>query len=249
MKNVYHLLNGDALKEQFPTNLAGEKIVFRECMVDGPVAAITEEIFYAQRIEFLRDHYGAKGKEEYTQLFLSQMERVDKISNASSIYLWFEMDLFCQTNLWYCLDRLNKKKKSAALYLVSPPNFSPYSFGILSSEELKKCYEKAIPIKKIKAWSDLWKAYQVNDTKQMMHKAEDLKNEYPFVNSAVVAHIERIPSKNNLGRPLERLKTIQKEMNSAPFGKIFQAFCETEAHYGFGDLTVKRLWKELNEKS
>ena len=39
---VYHILNGDALKEQLPT-LSGEVIVFRECLVEGPVKAADEQ--------------------------------------------------------------------------------------------------------------------------------------------------------------------------------------------------------------
>ena len=34
---TFHILNGDALKSQFPERILGEIIVARECLVDGPV--------------------------------------------------------------------------------------------------------------------------------------------------------------------------------------------------------------------
>lgn len=248
MENVYHLLNGDALKEQFPAAIEGEKLIFRECLVDGPVGAETAEAFYEERMQFLKEHYGAKGKEEYVHLFLSQMNRLDQLPHTTPLYLWFEADLFCQVNLWYCLHRLKKNNKTAGLYVVMPPDYSPFSFGALQEQELRECYEKAIPITKIEAWAHLWEAYQTNNTSKMVQVAEGLQQEYPFVYAAVQAQLERIPSKNNLGRPLERLKAIQKEWNTQDFGVIFREFHKTEAPYGFGDLTVKRLWKEVQEK-
>lgn len=248
MEKRYHLLNGDALKECFPPALNGEKLIFRECLVDGPVSHQEEAIFYTERIKFLCAHYGAEGKDEYSRLFLSQMKKLDEIPKTTALFLWFEADLFCQVNLWYCLHRLFKNNKKQSLYLVMPPDFTPFSFAGLDAQRLKTCFQNAKPIKSIEAWAELWEAYQRNDTEDLLSKAKLLQNEFPFVYTAVQAHLDRIPTKNNIGRPLERLKTILKELNSPKFGDIFQEFCKTEAHYGFGDLTVKRLLKELQEK-
>lgn len=37
MTKQYHILNGTALKEQFPKQIPGERIIAKECMVDGSV--------------------------------------------------------------------------------------------------------------------------------------------------------------------------------------------------------------------
>ena len=37
MNNIYHILNGDSLKNQFPKSISGELIVARECLVDGNI--------------------------------------------------------------------------------------------------------------------------------------------------------------------------------------------------------------------
>lgn len=36
----FHILNGDALKSQFPEQILGEKIIARECLVDGSVEGL-----------------------------------------------------------------------------------------------------------------------------------------------------------------------------------------------------------------
>lgn len=248
METTYHLLNGDALKELFPQGLTGKILIFRECLVDGPVGAKKDTAFFNDRIEFLSQHYGAKGKSEYNNLFLSQMKALDQIPHSAPLYLWFEEDLFCQVNLWYSLNRLVKNHKIEKLFLVRPPHFTPYSFGGLSAGELYNCFEKATPIKKLEVWSNLWDAYQKNNLLEMERLGALLQSQYPFVMTAIKAHKDRMPYQGSLGRPMERLKAIHAGMDSPNFEEIYRAFCKTEAHYGFGDLTVKRLWKELQEK-
>ena len=128
MEQLYHLLNGDALKEQFPAKITGKTIVFRECLVDGPVEAKAESTFFEKRILFLSQHYGAQGREEYHEVFLTELEKLNAIPNASPLFLWFEDDLFCQVNLWYSLHKLYKIGKTKSIFLVRPLAFSPYSF-------------------------------------------------------------------------------------------------------------------------
>lgn len=247
MEQLYHLLNGDALKEQFPAKITGKTIVFRECLVDGPVEAKAESTFFEKRILFLSQHYGAQGREEYHEVFLTELEKLNAIPNASPLFLWFEDDLFCQVNLWYCLHKLHKIGKTSSIFLVRPLAFSPYSFGRLNKKELEQCFIEAIPLTDLTLWKTLWEAYQSNEVKHLARIAKELA--YPFVQNAVQAHSERLPTKDHLGRPLERLKAIQHELITSHFGKIYQEFQRTEAHYGYGDLTVKRLWQELQEKS
>ena len=52
-----HVLNGDALLNQFPESLTGERLVMRECMIEGPLNGASLESFYQERIEFLKFEY------------------------------------------------------------------------------------------------------------------------------------------------------------------------------------------------
>jgi hypothetical protein len=56
MKNT-HILNGDALLFKFPSSIPGEKIVFRECLVDGPVDFDSFEALILGRSKYLANTY------------------------------------------------------------------------------------------------------------------------------------------------------------------------------------------------
>jgi len=75
-----------------------------------------------------------------------------------------------------------------------------------------------------------------------------LENKYPFILSAVKAHIQRIPMNGNLGRPTKSLIKIMEEFNTEEFVVVFKEFTKRESIYGFGDLQVKRLYDEIINK-
>lgn len=49
MNHVYHILNGDALLSQFPATIKGDKLVCRECFVEGPVSKSSLTSFFNER--------------------------------------------------------------------------------------------------------------------------------------------------------------------------------------------------------
>jgi hypothetical protein len=74
-----------------------------------------------------------------------------------------------------------------------------------------------------------------------------LKAVYPFISTAIKAHVARIPSESNLGQPAQTLLQILGELGTEEFGPVFQEFSKRESIYGFGDLQVKRLLDELKK--
>ena len=53
MNHVYHILNGDALLSQFPATIKGDKLVCRECFVEGPVSKSSLTSFLNERKNYL----------------------------------------------------------------------------------------------------------------------------------------------------------------------------------------------------
>jgi len=239
----YHILNGDCLKEQFPHTLEGELIVFRECLVDGPVAAKSMEELYTRRAHFIATYHTNFKEETYYQKTVSEIEKIKDIPSGSKVNLWFEDDLFCQVNLWFILSLL--KNKNLSMFLIRPQEHTRYGFGKYTGIGLTELFQKKIPIHKDSNLFRLWSYYQENRLTELMHIAESLQDEYPFVVEAVIAHIERIPSKNSIGRPKLVLKAIRAELQTDDFGTLFTEFNKREPIYGFGDLQVKRLWDEM----
>ena len=243
MPNVYHILNGDALKEQFPDTISGEIIVFRECLVDGPVQAEDLEKLFELRAKFIAENYGDFEETDYFEITASELSKITEIPGGSTVHLWFEDDLFCQVNFWCAVHLLSSK--NAELYLVRPESHSQYGFGKYKPEELPGLLENRIPINDPKKIAALWKAYQNEDPEALTRISAGLKDTYPFIDHAIQAHLQRIPGKDFEGRPVESLKQIIREIGSESFGPVFREFNKREHIYGFGDLQIKRMFDEI----
>lgn len=242
MKEQFHILNGDSLKAQFPPDLKGGIFVVRECLVDGEVNAADLSLFYKQRKAFLCRYYGATEK-QYEDQVQAEFEKIRSIKD-SKVFLWFEDDLFCQVNFWFTTSLLLRKNNE--VYLVRPQKLSTYGFGGLDQKDLLELYNTVVPLKQAVEIADIWMAYQKEDIPLLRQKAVQLSQEYPFILDAVEAHIQRIPSKDNPGRPIQSLQRIINQLGTTEFAPVFKAFCEEEAIYGFGDLQVKRLLDQID---
>jgi hypothetical protein len=95
-----HILNGDALAGYFP--FEGEKIICRECLIDGPLYGRLPDDFFEIRAAYISDSFHVPA-EDYFRNLKSEFDRLENIPHALSINVWFEHDLFCQANLWFML--------------------------------------------------------------------------------------------------------------------------------------------------
>lgn len=235
-----HVLNGDALAEKFP--FAGEKIICREALVDGPVDARDLDSFWAQRSTFL----SSDNPDEYFKLVVKEYHRLK--TDASVFNLWFEHDLFCQVNLWFTIHLLEKSKTNASLYVVMPTDLTDplwSGFGKMSNEELAKCCQARVLVEdddKQLALA-LWNAYSTNDILELDKLSHQKSKAFPLLAEVCKAHLDRFPP-DGLGRPEKKLKSIL-EKGTMQFDTIFYEFRQTEGIYGFGDVQVKSLLSKL----
>ncbi|HEY0742999.1 MAG TPA: hypothetical protein VGD40_16130 [Chryseosolibacter sp.] len=236
-----HVLNGDALAEKFP--FAGEKIICREALIDGPVDARDLDSFWAQRATFL----SSDNPDEYFNLVVKEYHRLTR-ADASVINLWFEHDLFCQVNLWFTIHLLEKSKTNASLYVVTPTDLTDplwSGFGKMSNEDLEKCYEARVLVEgqdKQLALA-LWDAYSTNNALALTKQSDHKSKAFPLLAEVCKAHLDRF-SRDGLGRPEKKLKSIL-ENGTTQFDKIFHEFRQTEGVYGFGDAQVKSLLSKV----
>ncbi len=247
MISPYHILNGDALKEQFPNRIAGEIIVCRECLVDGPVEGETLDDLFETRANFIAESYDGFTKEEYYENAVLQFHLIQGIPSHSEINLWFEDDLFCQVNFWFVCSLLEDNSEDCTINLVRPAEPYPYNFGKLKEPELVKLYDERKPLKEISRLADLWRHYQKGKTDEMLEDSKELAEDLQFLRPAIQAHVDRLPTDGNPGRTIQTLKEIKEELKTDDFGTIFREFSKREAIYGFGDLQVIRLLGELND--
>jgi len=245
MDKLYHILNGDSLKERFPKELQGEIIVMRECLMDGDVKSQNLEEFYNVRAEFITELHGDMSVAHYFEHSVSEFEKIRSLPTGWSIYLWFEDDLFCQVNFWFVAHLLVNNAKECEVFLVRPKNHTQFGFAGLNNSDLKEVFKESIPLGKLEKIALLWPSFQNDNTQQLHDLSKELESSYPFILNAVEAHIARIPTPNHPGRPVKSLLDIMKELKTEEFAPVFREFNKREAIYGYGDLQVKRLFDQI----
>ncbi|GMQ26545.1 hypothetical protein Aoki45_32280 [Algoriphagus sp. oki45] len=246
---IYHILNGDSLLSKFPKEIPGERISFREALVDGPVKSDSLEAFWKVREKFIQEAYPDAWEVDYSSYSQSELGKIPAIPDESTVYCWFEEDLFCQVNLWFVLNQLDGK--DLELYLTLPYPDSPYNFIRLNEAELIDTYENKAHFlnpKERTILSDLWIHYQNEDVFEAQKIADSFQERFPFLKAAVEAWRDMIPIGDYPGKPKAMLKEIQNELDTKDFGKVFQEFQKRLPIYGFGDLQVLRYWNQLQKE-
>ncbi|PHN01660.1 DUF1835 domain-containing protein [Flavilitoribacter nigricans] len=238
-----HILNGDALKEQFPPSISGEIIVMRECLVDGQPRGDSLEQLLDNRMEFFAKIYGVTA-EDYRRKTIPEIERIRRIPATARVNLWFEDDLFCQVNLWFTSFLLSEFTQVADVRLVRPEGPIQYGFGGMDQPALIKAYESAQTIDgdELEQMTRLWQCYQRGEHATMTGIAARYQARLPFLVEAVKAERERYPEDDRPGRPQRTIRALMEELGSEQFGPVFRAFHERESIYGYGDLQVRRLF-------
>lgn len=240
--NIYHITNGDALTERLQgLKLEGFLFTMRECMIDGPVECSGDwATFFSSREVFIYEQFGKELS--YEDYVLSQLKKMKSIPEGNTIYFWFEDDLFCQANWWFLICYLKDVK--ATKYLVRSGDISPYSFAHLDDSQLLKAFKDKKELVEEELTS-LWQHYTNTNHNRVEVLPEVIIAAYPFVKKAFQAHLDRLSSTNSLGLPKETLKAIGEELAFENFGKVFQEFQKRLPYYGYGDLQVQNMIKEL----
>jgi hypothetical protein len=247
----HHLLNGDSLRLSLEAlDIPGDRIVWRECMVVGPVQGQAD--FFAQRTHFIHITYQADPA-KYQQWVMAEIERLHQVPADAELNLWFEEDLFCQANLWCVLELLAARSRQAQTFLVLPSLFPAprrvTGFAKMSDRELAEALQARIPLQDsdFALGQRLWNAFQQNDLVGLQALAQQPATHWRCLPEVVQAHVERTPDAAGLGRPQRILQAIIAE-GQTDFAKIFEAFSAQASIYGFGDLQVQALLDEMQHK-
>ena len=237
-----HVLPGDAQVEEFgKTGIEGEVVVCREALIDGDVRAESLEEFWRVREEFLGNTY-PESEVTYRELVVSEFEKLLHLKSDAEVNLWFEYELFCQVNMWFCVWLLRDTK--ATLFRVAPilqrKDHAWDGFGGMSAEGLNACYTERLKFSKndIQLGSELWIAYRNRDYDKLRELSIIESACFPYLKEACDAEIEKDIT------PKQVLMNLQRD-GVNDFGDIFTAFREQAGVYGYGDSQVKRMLTEI----
>lgn len=243
----YHVLNGDSLADKFPGDeIPGQFIVIREAFIEGPLANEFDQVYWNKRLEFISASYDAD-MNDYRYQFLSQLDLIESIKNDDVIYFWFEDDLFCITNLLFSIYFISQKS-NANLYRIFPAEdkIRWSGFGPATKADLVDCFEKPALINEdeIEFCRQLWEAYVSNDKAKLKAMSFSDTSTFRYLPLVIEAHLDRYGTNDLPGRPQQTLTQILLS-GKTNFYEIYDEFWKEESIYGFGDLQVYNMLKEM----
>lgn len=240
---IYHVLPGDSLVGEFrKSNISGDIIVCREALIAGPVDADSLDEFWQQRARFVLSEYG-DDEIAYLEKTAAELNRLTELAADDELNLWFEYELFCSVNLWFCLSLL--KDTGAAIYRVEPIGLDEDKrwdgFASFAPADLKTCFELRTKLTEadIRRGAALWDAYRQKDELRLEELARGDDRAFPHLSEVVAAANEQEI------QPLEILRMIASE-GERDFGQTFAEFKKRAGIYGYGDLQVQRLLDQLS---
>ncbi len=247
-----HVLNGDATLLPFKASgIVGDVIVWREIVSEGPVKDVENAELFKMRADFICKNFNESPK-EYTLKVVEEFRKFDKISKYDEVFLWLEHDLVCQINLIFILKSLllfEHKKLFVVLFYKDEKRQKKYKgFGALTAAEIIQIskYTVEINLKAQKFASDCWSAYAGADPFKIQQMLYQIPSEFPFLKSALTAHLKRFPSiYNGLNYPQQKLMELIAH-GGMDISQIVYQFLKMDFAYGITDLIVTNMLKELS---
>ncbi|MEY8758239.1 DUF1835 domain-containing protein [Chryseobacterium tongliaoense] len=252
MKKTFHITNGDYLAEDLKkTSIAGEIIVCREALISGPLQSDSIDHFWEIRSEFVSEEYEA-GQQSYYKKVVPEFQRILDIPENADVNLWFEDDLFCQTNLWFCLSLLSEKK-NIRVFRVFPqiPDGEDHwkGFSLSDSHALEESYRLKTEFgeEDIRLGAHLWDAYKNQDKSQLHQLSENQPVGFRYLKEVTDAYCNTFPENTSLTNPEVFVKNLA-ESGIRDFNIVFKEFQQKFGIYGYGDFQVKNMYnKAINE--
>jgi hypothetical protein len=238
---IYHVLPGDAHVDDIrQTGLTGDIVFCREALVDGDLNCDTLDEFFSKRAAFINRATG-EDPALYDVNVASQFRKLLDVDGRDEVNLWFEYELFCAVNMWFCLSLLHGS--GAAIYRVAPANLGFEDrwngFANTNAKILRECYDRRVRLSEsdCELGVQLWDAFRRRDSGEIQTLASIPQNTFPYLEEVGHAAAE-IDSK-----PAEIIREIKGEGKS-DLKQIFPEFRRRAGVYGFGDLQVKRLMEK-----
>ncbi len=235
---IYHVLPGDSLVGEFgKTGLEGEVIVCREALIDGPIDAEALHEFWGQRARYILAEFG-DDEIEYHEKTAAPLNRLAELESDDEVHLWFEYELFCSVNMWFCLSLLAETECKA--FRIEPVGLAHderwSGFGQFSADQMKAAFELSSEFSRgdIALGRDLWNAYRHGDHTELRRLGKTESKCCPYLSEVTVAAIDQDME------PIEVVRSITAA-GETDFAKIFVEFRKRAGVYGYGDVQVRKL--------
>ena len=246
---IHHILNGDSLAEKLrQTEINRNFIVCRECLIEGELAADNLQDFYAIRAQFICQTYNINPN-DYAEKCVREFDKIGSLPDDAEVCLWFEDDLFCQANMWFCISLL-PYKPSIRVYRIFPIIRAGedhwQGFARSNNDDLIEAYHNRVEMtaEDLQVSNHLWAAYKSKDFARLKATSKYQSPAFKYLAEVVQAHLDRFPINQMPGRPEQAIREILGG-TSGDFNEVFRQFTKREGIYGFGDLQFKRIYDRV----
>jgi hypothetical protein len=249
---MLHIHDGESSAQTSrESTIPGRHFGWREALISGPAPSDVSPAQWRQiRAKHLSDYYGVDRLKAAEDL-LRQEEVLASFAEYEEVVLWFEHDLFCQTNLLYLLDwfagRDLGKTRLSMICIGAFPGIEKFrGLGQLNADQMASLFttRHEVSAAELNLATRAWQAYRSVDPTEIEKLLETDTSAMPFLERALQLHLARFPFvRNGLGR-IENLGLQLIRSGSNTFTKLFAAFGDEEPVYGLGDC---QFWLALNQ--
>lgn len=243
---LLQILNGDATREIFEkSGLPGQPLAWREMLSEGMTPAGCDiGRFFEKRADHLQTVYGIN-RETYLADIAQTRKILQQASQYEEIVLWFEFDLFCQINLIFLINYLLRLNTPMPRVSVVQPGSHPdvpdfRGMGMLQPAQLPALFEKRAYLEAAD-WqlaSAAWEAYTNNTPLALEALTGRSAPNLPFLGSALLAHLQRLPSVEDGLNNIERFFLEQLAEGPSVEHQLFEKVWKEKKVYGFGDFQL-----------
>ena len=247
---MLHILNGETTEGLLAqTSIRGERFSVRDALIAGPAPAVNGIEWRRLRAKHLATAYGVAVAQCESDL-ARQQEVFESFNDYKEVTLWFESDLFCQSNLLYVLDWCGYSELRAKLSLIcidgfpGRPNFR--GLGELTPEELASLFDKRLQVTtaQLELAARAWQAYRSRDPRALESLLQTDTSALPFLEDALRLQLARFPSVRNGLNRIEGTGLALVRAGVTRFVDLFARFTAAEPGYGLGDA---QLWNALRQ--
>lgn len=242
---MLHVTNGDAAAEAIrSTGVAGEILVWRDALHEGPVPATAgvpelREI----RAGFLA-RCGWSGRPEALEDLRRRDERLERaLSAGEETVLWFERDLYDQLQLLQVLDRVASGGGRARATLVEPDGY----LGLMVVPEMVGAYARSRPVTRdeLELARTGWSAFRADDPRGLERLCAEGTPALPALAPALRRHLEQFPGRRDGLSRSERQALAALSGGPLPFEELFDRAQRPEAARFLGDAVFRWYLEQL----
>ncbi|RYU87981.1 hypothetical protein EWM62_15940 [Mucilaginibacter terrigena] len=258
MSTILHVLNGDSTLYGFEqTGIAGDVMVWREVLSEGPVSErITSANFWQQRSAFICKTFD-ETPHRYHEGMVAQLEKLS--GPYEEINLWFEFDLHCQVNLLGVMMLLSQQTNLSgpAVYLICPSEVTGVSdfrgMGELNGEQLESLFDNTrvqLGDYDFELATEAWDLYVAGNAVKLQAwlSSTTFWANMQCLKPAMEAHLKRLRvNAEGLNYIQQRLLDIYNSGTHDRPG-IYAAFWANEKIYGMGDSELDIHLDELTAR-